>query len=243
LVTTQPLADGFESAGLYSYDVTQSTQVNAASVASNSTKKLFGSYSNQFSYSFAQPIASVTYKTVTPTVTVNRNKVLGIHIYGDLSGNELQLQFTSGTDVRFVKLCDINFFGWEFVETRLLSLLESTDYQLTGFKVIRKDGVLSGNGDMCFDNMLLYDTPLMAVWNVLKDKVKIYPNPVSDMLHVTVDNDEIPTLQLYAINGILVKEIKAKEMNVSDIATGTYILKIRLKDSFGTYTVMISRFR
>jgi hypothetical protein len=36
-----------------------------------------------------------------------------------------------------------------------------------------------------------------------------------------------------------VKEIKAKEMNVSDIATGTYILKIRLKDSFGTYPVMI----
>ncbi|MFZ4726186.1 MAG: Ig-like domain-containing protein, partial [Paludibacter sp.] len=240
LVTTQPLADGFESTGLYSYDIAQSSQVNSATVTTNSTKKLFGNYSNQFSYSFANGPATVTYKALTPTVTVNRNKVLGMHIYGDLSGNELQLQFTSGADVRYVKLCDINFFGWEFVETRLLSLAELSDYQLTGFKVTRNDGVLSGNGDMYFDNMLLYDTPLMSVWNLMKDKIKIYPNPVSDMLYVTVDNDEIPTLQLYAINGILLKEFKAKEMNVRDIAVGTYILKIKLKDSFGSYPVMIS---
>ena len=241
LVTSQALAEGFETSNLYIYDPTQSSQVSAASVATNSTKKLFGTYSNQFSYAFSQPLANVTYKAVTPSIIITRNKVMGMHVYGDLSGNELQLQFTSGADVRYVKLCDMNFFGWEFVETKLLSLSMSTDYQFTGFKVIRTDGVLSGAGDMCFDNMLLYDTPLMAVSNVMKDNVKIFPNPVANILHVSVPSNENPTLQLYALNGILLKEIKAKDMNVSDIFVGTYILKVTFHNMVGSYPLMISR--
>jgi hypothetical protein len=117
----------------------------------------------------------------------------------------------------------------------------STDYQFTGFKVIRTDGVLSGAGDMCFDNMLLYDTPLMAVSNVMKDNVKIFPNPVANILHVSVPSNENPTLQLYALNGILLKEIKAKDMNVSDILVGTYILKVTFHNMVGSYPLMISR--
>ena len=135
------MAEGFETAGLFTYDASQSTQVATASDAVNTTKKLFGTSSSQFTYTLAQSQANVTYKAVTPTIQVNHDKVMGLHVYGDLSGNELQLQFTSVTDVRYVKLCDMNFFGWEYVEAKLLSLAESTNFQLTGFNVIRKGGV------------------------------------------------------------------------------------------------------
>jgi len=240
LVTNQPLVDGFELAS-YSYDASQSSLVTSASVAQNSSKKLFGTYSSLFSYNFAELQAQVTYKALTPAISVTRDKVAGMHIYGDLSGNELQLQFTSGTDIRYVKLCDLNFFGWEFVETKLLSLSESADYKLTGFRVIRKSGVLSSAGELYFDNMLLYDEAILSVPELLKNSVKIYPNPTSDVLHVSVIADEVPFLQLYSISGVLLKEINSNQLNVSDIATGTYILKVKLKNEVGSFPVMIVR--
>jgi len=240
LVTNQPLVDGFELAS-YSYDASQSSQVTLASVAQNSSKKLFGSYSNLFSYHFAQTQAQVTYKALTPTISVTSDKVAGMHIYGDLSGNELQLQLTSGVDVQYVKLCDLNFFGWEFVETKFLSLPASTDYQLTGFRVIRKSGVLSSTGELYFDNMLLYDDAILSVPDVMKNNVKIYPNPTGDVLHVLVLTNEDPLLQLYSISGVLLKEVTAKEMNVQEIAPGTYVLKVKSGEYFMSYPVMIVR--
>jgi len=240
LVTNQPLVDGFELAS-YSYDAAQSSEVISASVALNSSKKLFGSYSNMLGYTFAQAQAQVTYKALAPSISVNRDKVAGMHIYGDLSGNELQLQFTSGVDIRYVKLCDLNFFGWEFMETELFSLPESTDYELTGFRVIRKDGILSSTGQLYFDNMLLYDEAILSVSDVMKNTVKIYPNPTSDVLHVSVIIDEVPFLQLYSISGLLLKEIKANQLIVNEIATGTYLLKVKLKNEVGSFPVMIVR--
>jgi len=240
LVDNQPMVDGFELAS-FAYDAAQSSQVTTASVSVNSSKKLFGTYSNLLTYAFGQDQANVTYTDATPGITVTRDKVIGLHVYGDLSGNELQLQFTSGTDVQYVKLVDLKFFGWEFVETKLLSLPESTNYQLTGVRILRNSGVLSAGGDIYLDNMLLYDALIQAVPTVMKDKVKIYPNPVSDVLHVSLATDELPLLQLYSVNGVFLKEVKSKKMQVNDIETGTYLLKVRFKDAFISYPVIIVR--
>ena len=240
LVDNQPVVETFETDN-YVYDPAQSSQVTAASIAVNSSKKLFGSYSGLLNYTFGQPEGIATFKSVSHSIVVNHTKVVGLHVYSDLSGNELQLQFTNGTDVRTVKLCDLNFFGWEFVETSLLSLPESTDYQFTGFRVVRKSGVLSTGGDLYFDNMLLYDKSILAFKNVTNDLIKVYPNPVSDIIHVSMVTPEIPTLQLFSIHGLLIKEEQTKNLNVSSIATGTYVLKIKLKDSFASYPVMIVR--
>jgi len=75
----------------------------------------------------------------------------------------------------------------------------------------------------------------------LKDKVKVYPNPVSNIIHISYGTDEIATMQLYTINGLLLKESQSRDLNVSDISTGTYILKVKLNDAFSSYPVMIIR--
>jgi len=240
LVDSQPVVETFETAG-YVYDQVQSLQVTAASSTANSSKKLFGTYSNLMNYAFGQPEANVTFRAVSPSIAVNHTKVVGLHVYADLSGNELQLQFTNGTDIRYVKLCDLNFFGWEFVETNLLSLPEFTNYQFTGFKIIRKSGVLSSGADLYFDNMLLYDKALMAFENISANQIKVYPNPVSDIIHISMVTSEIPTLQLFSINGLLLREMQTKDLNVSNVAGGTYVLKVKLKDSFSSYPIMIVR--
>jgi hypothetical protein len=106
---------------------------------------------------------------------------------------------------------------------------------------VRNDGVLSSSGELYFDNMLLYDKEILAVQNVMKETVKIFPNPTCDIIHVSVASNENPTLQLYFVNGVLLKENKAKEMDVQDISVGTYILKVRIKDNFVCYPVIIVR--
>jgi hypothetical protein len=240
LVDNQPLVDGFETAS-YTYDPLQSSQVTTASVSLNSSIKLAGSYSNLLSYLFTQNDGNVIFSNANPTITVTSNKVIGLHVYGDLSGNELQLQLTSGIDVRYVKLCDLNFFGWEYAETKLTSLDESATYELTGIRIVKNTGILAAIGSVYVDNMLLYDASIQAVSNVLKENVKVYPNPVRDVLHVSTTTDENPTLQLYSVNGVLLKEIKSNTMMVNNFATGLYLLKIKLKDDFISYPIMLVR--
>ena len=75
----------------------------------------------------------------------------------------------------------------------------------------------------------------------MKNTIKIFPNPVANTLHVSVDTNEIPNLQIYTINGILIKEIKAKDMNVSNIPIGTYILKVKTNNRTESFPLMISR--
>ena len=239
-VTSQPIVDDFENVN-YAYSESLSSGASLVSVEKNTSKKLVGTSSGLFKYTFNQPVAYVNYSAITPGIVVNKDKVVGLHIYGDLSGNELQLQFTSGTDVRYVKLCDVNFFGWEFKEVKLSQLALGLNYQLTGIRIERKLSILSAIGELYFDNMLLYDAPISSTNELLKDVVKIYPNPCADILHVSIQNNEIPLLQLYSISGIMLRETRANAINVNDIASGTYILKIKLNDNLVSYPVMIAR--
>ncbi len=240
LVDNKPLIDGFETAS-YTYDASKSSGVLSAAVSTNSTKKLFGTYSNSITYNFNLPDAKVSFSLTNPGSTAFTDKVLGLHVYGDLSGNEVQLQFTNGIDIRYVKLCNLNFFGWEFVETNSSALSGLANYQLTGFRIVRKSGVLSGSGELYFDNMLLYDTPWLSVSETLKGLVKIYPNPTSSQIHVTVPAGEVAVLQLFTVNGILLKEAEADLMNVSDISQGTYLMKIKIGNNSVSLPVIIIR--
>ena len=100
---------------------------------------------------------------------------------------------------------------------------------------------LSSSGEMYFDNMLLYDQAIMGIQDLNSSLVKVYPNPVSDVLHVSTASLVIPLLQLYSISGVLLREVSAKEMNVNDITAGTYVLKVKLAEYFMSYPVMIVR--
>jgi hypothetical protein len=89
--------------------------------------------------------------------------------------------------------------------------------------------------------MLIYNTSILSTNKLYGDVVKVYPNPVSDFIHVTVKNNMNPLLQLYSISGVLIKEIRTNKLNVSDIATGTYILKVKLSNANLSYPIFIVR--
>jgi len=240
-ITDKTIIEDFATAGKYACDAEESASVTGVTVTRSTSTFLFSPASCQLKGTFAGNDAYVTYRAIDPTAVVNNQQVIGLHVYGDLSQNELQLQFTSGTEVRYVPIANLNFAGWEFVETELSSLPPDTDYTFSGIRVVRKEGILSGTLNICLDNMLLYDERLTSLPEITAGQIEIYPNPASETIFVKTPSNEIPVLQLYSFNGILLKEARANEITVNEFGTGTYILKVKTETGIFGKPIIINK--
>ncbi|MGK0314364.1 MAG: hypothetical protein ACI86M_000576, partial [Saprospiraceae bacterium] len=67
----------------------------------------------------------------------------------------------------------------------------------------------------------------------IRNDIKIYPNPVSDIL--TIGIDELPEkVEVYTTDGVLMKtERKVKEIDVSGLVRGIYYLKVYVGETVG----------
>jgi hypothetical protein len=67
----------------------------------------------------------------------------------------------------------------------------------------------------------------------IRNDIKIYPNPVSDIL--TIGIDELPVkVEVYTTDGVLMKtERKVKEIDVSGLVRGIYYLKVYVGETVG----------
>ena len=81
------------------------------------------------------------------------------------------------------------------------------------------------------DDVKITTTGTLAVSeNISESEVIIYPNPVNDVLTITLLK-KIKTIQLYNIDGKLLKTSMNNTMNLSEFAPGNYLIKILLKDA------------
>jgi len=242
-VTDRTVAENFETAGKISVDETQGRNVTSASVQSSSSTRLFDTYSYNLKYTFSDKTGGeVVYKLNTPTLNVNRDSVMGLHLYGDLSGNELYLMFTSGNDMRFIHADSIHYGFWKYVEVPLRSLPAQAVYQFAGIKLVQTAAPLSNTGNLFIDNVLVYTQPLSFVSSPKVKDVKVYPNPASDILYVEVkDNLSVRLLELYSVSGQLIRKSAEKSMPVDDIRSGTYVVKVHLNEGILSIPVIIRR--
>jgi len=75
----------------------------------------------------------------------------------------------------------------------------------------------------------------------IMDSLTIYPNPVKDMLYISLPNNEIEQYELYDILGKIVSKQKAEDLNtisVSSLKSGIYFIKIIAKNG----KIMTSKF-
>lgn len=74
-------------------------------------------------------------------------------------------------------------------------------------------------------------TTTLAISEAVKRKVQIFPNPVSDFITISgIDNGRL--IQIYNISGQLaLSEVFEQKVNVSQLSSGMYVLKIITKDS------------
>jgi len=77
------------------------------------------------------------------------------------------------------------------------------------------------------DDVTVRATSLLAVSDVNKKAVSIYPNPATEVLNLNVDS-KINSADIYDLAGKLVRSaaVADNKVNVKDLQNGTYVLKV-----------------
>lgn len=81
---------------------------------------------------------------------------------------------------------------------------------------------------LSLDDVTVKATSLLAVSDVTKNAVSIYPNPTTEVLNVNV-NSKINSADIYDISGKLVRNVTLSadnKVSVQDLKNGTYVLKV-----------------
>lgn len=99
------------------------------------------------------------------------------------------------------------------------------------------DKNVNGNGyfydDLLLDNIEVKQNPVLATSEVstLKNNIKVYPNPFKDILNIS-EIEKVKSVIISDISGRVVKTIDnpSKEINLSFLNSGLYLVTLRLKD-------------
>lgn len=240
-LSDKKIAEDFEGINIMTYNLGESKDVLSASALRNTSQKLFGTSAYTFSYTFNKPSEGIfVSKVVNPTISLDGTKVVGMYVCGDLTNNILSIQLASETSsTKVVKVAPLDFLGWKYIEVPLKGIIESNGYILSGIVLQQSDGPMTTSGNFSLDNILVYEERTTSAINQVVNDVVICPNPVSDMINISTSVGDIKKLELYSLNGNLVKQSSLSQLKVSDIPSGTYILKVFLLDKTTTQTIII----
>ena len=149
---------------------------------------------------------------------------------------------TQGTDTKYVKLCDLNFRGWEYKEVTLNSLEAGYDYNFSNIKIVQVTSPITQSGSFALDNIMKDSSA--GIEDVIADaegKVVIYPNPAADVINV-LSPVEINSLEIINIRGVKVAEVQnANSVAVDNLHQGIYFVKVKTAEGESTHRVAISR--
>lgn len=241
-VENRLVVQSFETDNLISVDAASSTNLLSATVSRNTSTKLFGSSSWNLKYSFKEKSGgTLICPFANPNIVVNNDSVIGMHILGDLSGNEIYLIFNAGVDVKEVKLDSIHYGGWKFVEKTLKELNAGEAYMLSGIKIRQTDAPVSSIGNLFVDNCLVNSKLLNSSPNNSASSLQVYPIPASNELFVRVESDVVKQISLFSLQGQLLKTSHTNRMSVSDMPEGMYLIRVMLNEGIVSKSVMIKR--
>tara|TARA_B100001287_G_scaffold199709_1_gene169141 strand:- start:536 stop:3100 length:2565 start_codon:yes stop_codon:yes gene_type:complete len=85
------------------------------------------------------------------------------------------------------------------------------------------------DADSCFSDTLSFEVTFMGGMDLslVKEAVKVYPNPTENIIIITIDNYHGPLeIQLYELSGKLLKTTTTNVLNLFHIQSGTYFLKV-----------------
>lgn len=89
-------------------------------------------------------------------------------------------------------------------------------------------GTLGDNSDIIGIDTFSVDRPTASTQDFANLGLSMYPNPVSDVLNISSNNGlDIQNITITDINGRTVKQATTSQINVSDLASGTYIVKVQ----------------
>ena len=153
VVSTLPLVDEMDDA-FFVGDKENSTDVQSANAMRYTNKMYAGLASNQLSYAFSGPDGEALFNAINPTLVIgNSESKLGMYVFGDYSFNELYARWAVEGDIKYTKLCTLDYAGWLYQEADMSELPAGVDYQFMGLRLVRKEGIMSESGTIYIDNL------------------------------------------------------------------------------------------
>ncbi|MFM7341039.1 MAG: T9SS type A sorting domain-containing protein [Bacteroidota bacterium] len=66
----------------------------------------------------------------------------------------------------------------------------------------------------------------------------IHPNPTNDIVHVSIPNEQIQSIQLYSATGICLKEFSNPSFSVAHLPSGAYFLHVRTNQELHLFSLI-----
>ncbi len=169
-----------------------------------SAKKKDGSYSGEVTYRFTGSSGGVVDEYAAAGPTIDSYVSLGVWVYGDLSGNELDAVFQPSNQT--VVLDTLNWFGWKFCSLQL-SAITGPSKKFSGF-LIKQVSSASTTESVYFDDVEINSTVNNAAESSVHNPndyslEQNYPNPFNPTTHLryTIADFGFVSLKVFDVLG------------------------------------------
>ena len=222
------IIEDMEDATLYALNSQGSVDVDTVSIKKDATNKLFGTSCVNVMYEFPATEGSemLLSRSALADAKLTNNDAVGVHVYGDLTANEVYLEVIAPEDVKYIPIGKLDFLGWRYFEVPLTMLEGEKEYQLSGVKMVQTPSLMSRKGEFKLDNISYIKDGAVGVEGIeTMTSVTVYPNPASEYLIANADG-LIDKVELIGMNGSTIATADGNVLNVSEIADGVYFIRI-----------------
>ena len=207
-----------------------------------SSDRLFGSTSMQLVYDltdcmdgyWTQISAPGYYESLTHQFV--EGDTLGVHVWGDMSYNNLYAvlcAYDEGCE-KLVSLGKIDFHGWRYLSVPVDHLAEG-DFRFGGFMIRGDEPPMCKSGTIRFDN-LLRKRGTVSVDELPLANMKIKVS--GDYIVVSADT-WVQAVELLDINGRTVKSAGGNCLNISQVESGIYLVRVHINGRTTTTKVRL----
>lgn len=230
-VSNQPVAIEINHTDEFAFNSSKSAEVASFNFSLATDKKLFGNASCKLIMNFVNDAGhGVMHYNLKSSVDVTNRQAIGLHLAGDLTGNEVWLHFKDDSNgLESIKADDLTFNDWKFIEVDLKSLAENKHYQLSGLSIRQKQQPLTKSGIVYVDNVLLYDKKDTGIIIGESNELNLYYDAQQKLL--SVDSEEVKSMKLYTIGGTLIQQTTLCQMKVDHCLPDIYIVEVELQDN------------
>ena len=198
-----------------------------------STDRLFGSHSMQMVYDFYDRTRILIEPINELDATFHVGDTVGVHVWGDMSYNELSVCFSAGDYTHALPLGNIDFHGWRYMTVPIKDL-SNKDYKFVGFRLSRGDESMSTTGTIRFDNVLKRASSGINEARLANMEVRV----AGDYIVVSADT-WVQGVELIDTGGRIVKAVGGNCLNITDVDRGIYLVRIHINGSTATQKVKL----
>ena len=200
-----------------------------------STEKLFGSKSLQLDYDMTDDSPVHVAPNEFNTVTFTQGDTLGIHVWGDMSYNDLIVRFNVPDTWTFINvpLGRIDFHGWRYMSVPVDKLGEPARFASLVLAHHPEESMCK-TGTIRFDNLLKKESSGIDEVEMAGMQVKV----AGDYIVVSADT-WVQGVELIDINGRTIKATGGNCLNVADVASGVYLVRVHINGRTATQKVTI----